>query len=490
MTVTDQAATLPASAGRREWLGLMALLLGAAMDLIDTGIVNVAIPSIQADRGLGGASGATAEWLVAGYTLSYGVLLITGGWLGDRFGYRSTFLAGTAMFVVTSLACGLAPTSDALVVARFVQGAAAAMMTPQVLSVIQTHLPREDRGKAFGLFSLVLAIGLVAGPQVSGVLVSSDAFGLGWRSVFLINLPIGLLSLIMAALFVPRSERRRSLDLDLAGVAVLSVALMMLFYPLVEGRELGWPWWAVALLVASLPVFAVFAWTQVRCERAGRTPLIRPGLFRMRSFTGGMLAQAVFFAGVPGVFLALTLTLQTGLGFSPLHAGLTGLPWTIGIALTARQAPKLVAKFGRLVPLLGAIAIGASMAGLLLVVKMAGSGITSWHFAPALLVGGLGMGLVAPTLVNVALSDVPQNEAGSASGAVTTSGQIGSGAGVAVIGLIFFGALPRDADFAADGGTAFVDAFSRALLAGMAIFALSAVLMFLLPKRPPTPNGS
>ncbi|MFE9609805.1 MFS transporter [Streptomyces sp. NPDC006012] len=254
------------AAARRRWLGLAVMVAGAAMDLIDVSIVTVAIPSVQADIGAGGTA---AEWIVAGYSLAFGVLLVTGGRLGDVHGYRRMYLAGIAGFVLASLLCGLAHAPWLLVAARFAQGGCAAVMTPQILSMIRVHFPPAERAKANGVFAAAVGLSMAAGPLLGGLLLEADLGGLGWRAVFLINLPIGLAVLAAASTLLPRYRAKRAARLDPAGVALLTAALLALLYPLVEGRELGWPWWSFALMAAALPLLAAFARHEARRAAGG-----------------------------------------------------------------------------------------------------------------------------------------------------------------------------------------------------------------------------
>ncbi|MBX5470619.1 MAG: MFS transporter [Thermoleophilaceae bacterium] len=280
----------------RRWLGLAVLLLAAAIDLIDATIVNIALPTIRDDLGAGAAA---LEWIVAGYSLTFALGLITGGRLGDVFGRRRIFLIGVAGFTLASLAAGLAWSPAALVAARFVQGAFAALMVPQVLSTINVSFPPEERPKAYGMYGTFAGIATVSGPLLGGLLMQGDLFGLDWRPIFLINLPVGLATFVAALLFVRESRDEHPPQLDLTGVGIVTVALLLLLYPLVEGHELGWPAWTFASMAASLPVLALFAAQQARRARRGDAPLVPLGLFRERAFGGGVLAGLTFFSASP-----------------------------------------------------------------------------------------------------------------------------------------------------------------------------------------------
>ena len=475
-----QATEIESRLDPRRWLALAVVLGAVAIDLVDTTIVNVAIPSIQADLG---ASAAAIEWIVAGYTLAFAVLLITGGRLGDAFGRRRLFLIGVAGFTVASASAGLAQSPQALTASRVAQGALAALMVPQVLSMIQVSFSPEERPKANGIYGAVAGVSTIAGPLIGGLLVQADALGLDWRPIFLLNVPLGIVTLVAAARLIPESRAEHTQGFDFAGVGLVTAALMLLLYPLVQGRELDWPAWTFASMAASAPVFALFALHQRRRARGGGSPLVRLDLFRQRGFTGGVIAGLLFFSGVASFFLVLTITLQSGLGFSPLHTALTALPWSIGIATASGVAIQLAPRLGRRLTVAGALAMAAGMGATLFAVDRGGAELGSWALAPGLLIAGLGMGMVAPTLIDVALTGVRDRDAGSASGVVNTSLQLGGAIGVAVIGVIFFGFLPEGAELAADQAAGFASAFRNALWFEVGIYLLSAAAMMLLPGK-------
>jgi EmrB/QacA subfamily drug resistance transporter len=464
----------------RRWLALAVVLLAVAIDLIDTTIVNVAIPSIQEDLG---ASAAAIEWIVAGYTLAFAVILITGGRLGDAFGRKRLFLTGVAGFTVTSAIAGLAQTPDALIAARVGQGVMAALMVPQVLSMIQVNFSPEERPKAYGMYGAFAGIATISGPIVGGLLVQADLFSLDWRPIFLINVPVGILTLIAAAKLVPESRAEHAQRFDFAGVGIVTGALMLLLYSLVQGRELDWPAWTFVSMAASVPAFGLFALHQRRRARRGGSPLVPLALFRQRGFVGGVVGGLVFFSGVASFFLVMTITLQAGLGFSPLHTAATFLPWSLGIAIASGVSVQLAPKLGRRLTVAGSLAMAAGMSAILYAVDAAGADLGTWALAPGLLVSGLGMGMVAPTLIDVALAGVRGRDAGSASGVINTSLQLGGAIGVAVIGVIFFGLLPEGAQLPADLPTGFASTLRDTMRFVIGIYLLSAVAMMLLPKH-------
>jgi EmrB/QacA subfamily drug resistance transporter len=464
----------------RRWLALGVLLVAAVMDIVDATIVNVALSSVREDLG---ASGAELEWLVAAYTLPFAVGLISGGRLGDVFGRRRIFLVGVGGFTVASLLSGIATSAEMLIAARVAQGAMAALMVPQVLSTITAAFPPDERAKAYGIFGASIGMATVGGPLLGGALVEADLFGLGWRPIFLINLPVGLATLLAARALVRETRAERAARVDLAGMALATIALLLVVYPLVQGHELGWPVWTFAAMAAAVPVAALFAAHQARLGRAGRDPLVPLALFRERAFAGGVLASLTFFSGVAGFFLYTTIALQGGLGLSPLETAATYLPWSLGILAASGASVQLAPRLGRRLTVAGSLTMAVGM-GALLFAFTSDATPSTWALAPGLLLGGLGMGMVAPTLMDVILGGVGERDSGSASGVVNTAMQVGGAIGVAVVGAVFFGALPEGGAFDA---AALSGALDDILRVEIAIYLLSAALMLLLPRRAAEP---
>ena len=461
----------------RRWLAAGVMLVAIFMDLLDTTIVNVAIPSIQHDLNAGYAE---IQWITAGYAMAFAVLLITGGRLGDIMGRKRTFQLGIAGFTLASTACGLAVSAEMLAGSRLLQGAAAALMVPQVMSIIHATFPVHEQGKAFGIFGAVAGLAAVAGPLLGGVLMSSDVLGLGWRAIFLINVPVGLLALAAGSAVISESKGENAARLDLRGVAICCLALLLVVFPLVQGHELGWPWWNFALIAASAPV----TWLLVRhvrsLSRRGDSPLIVPSLFRYRSFVVGLGVQLTFHTVVALFFLSWTVYLQTGAGFSALRAGLTTVTFAIGaFASSGVAVAVLVQRFGRKVLIAGAAVEVAGMIALQWTVDRHGGDITLWAAAVPLLVIGLGFGLVAAPLPVVILTDVPTGASGSASGLSNTVVQVGGAIGVALLGVTFFGPLGGGDPTA----TQLTEAFGITLWAISGLLAVVLLLTCVLPRR-------
>ena len=446
-TATAGSGRAPGSADPRRWVALAVVLIAGFMQLVDISIVNVAIPSIQRDLD---ATYADIQWVLAGYQLAFAVMLITGGRLGDIFGRKRLFMIGMAGFTLASALCGLAQTPDMLIASRILQGLFGAIMFPQVLSIIQVTFPPQERATAFGLFGATIGLATITGPLVGGLLIQADLFGLEWRPIFLVNLPIGIAALAVAARFLVESKAPRALRLDPVGVVVVTAGLLLLVYPLVQGRDLGWPPWTFLSMAASVPVLAGFAVYERYKKALDGSPLVDMDLFRQRSFVPGLLLAGIFFMGIPAFFLTFSLWLQIGLGFSALHAGVTGAPFAVGSALASAASVRLVPVLGRRILSAGSLLLVAGMVALMWTVDRYGGAVTSWQLLPALLLCGLGLGSVIAPLVNVVLAGIRAQDAGSASGVLTTVQQIGGAIGVALIGVVFFGLLGSQAAGVAD----------------------------------------
>lgn len=459
------------------------MLLATAMNMIDLTIVNVALPSIRVDLH---ASSASLEWIFAAYSLVFGIGLITGGRLGDVYGRRTVFAVGVVGYIATSLVCGAAGAIGVLIAGRVGQAVFAAIMVPQVLASMRVIFPPEERFGAMGMYGATVGLATVSGPLLGALLIQGKLFGLSWQPVFLVNFPIGIAAMIGVLRFLPESRDANPPRLDLVGVALMSGALLLLLYPLVEGRSLGWPAWTVAAMVAAVPGFAAFALFERRRARTG-SPLVPLSLFGRRAFNGG-LALNVVASALVGYSVVLMLTLQIGLRWSPLHAAVTVLPFSAGIALASRRAIRSVGRFGAPRLIVAGIAfIVVGMSVTLTVVQVAGADLTTWEFIPGSFLSGLGLGMVIPIIPVLMLSSVDPRDAGSASGVLSTGTQIGGSIGVAIVGTIFFGALPDAAHVAAHPGDAYSSALGTVLVCVVAAYAACALLARLILPAPPKP---
>ncbi|HKR99492.1 MAG TPA: MFS transporter [Candidatus Dormibacteraeota bacterium] len=426
----------------RRWTALFSVLTATFMVLLDISIVNVAIPSVRNNLG---ANDADIQLIIAGYGLAYALVLITGGRLGDIFGRKRLFLIGMAGFTLASALCGLAQNAVMLDLSRVLQGFMAALMFPQVLSVIQVIFPVHERARAFGFLGAVIGLATIMGPLVGGLIIRDDVTGGSWRWIFLVNVPIGLASMFAAFRVLPESRAPHATRLDLVGVLIASTGLFLLVYPLVEGQTSGWPLWTYVCLALSPVVLALFVLYE-RSLPAGRFPLVQLGLFRIPAFRVGVVIAALFLMGIPSFFFTLSLMLQIGLGYSPLHAGLTVISFSFGTAVASAMSARVAGRLGRLTISLGAGLLVLGVLGVILTVHLRAENISSLDLVPAFIVSGIGLGTVIAPLLNVILSGVPGRDAGSASGVLTTFQQVGGAVGVAVIGVVFFSLLSARAD--------------------------------------------
>ncbi|QDY77252.1 MFS transporter [Streptomyces qinzhouensis] len=469
-------------ADRRRWIALAVIMTAAFMDLVDVTIVNIAIPSIE--RTIDASFGAI-QWITAGYALAFAAGLITGGRLGDIYGRKRLFLIGISGFTVASALCGLAPNPEMLIAARLFQGAMAALMVPQVLSIVHATFPAHERGKVFGLFGAIVGLGAVSGPLLGALLTEWNLFGLEWRPIFLINLPVGIAGLILGHKYITESKAPKALRLDTVGVVLVTTAMLMLVYPLTRGHELDWPAWGFVCMAGSVPMFgALVAYERYKARKDG-SPLIELSLFSVKSFAAGISVQLVFGLALGVFFLVWTIYMQTGLGWSALRAGLTGVPFSIAVSVAAGiSVQKLVPKFGRKVLQAGALTM---IAGLLLYIWEAdhyGTEITTWQMIAPLVLMGAGMGLIVAPLTDAILSGVPREHAGSASGLISTVQQMGTALGLGLVAVVFFGSIDEERLTPNTAGTAFSNAFQNSLWWIVAVLAVIFLLMFALPARP------
>ncbi|NJP51276.1 MFS transporter [Streptomyces sp. SBST2-5] len=466
---------------RRRWFALAIVMTAAFMDLVDVTIVNVAIPSIKRAEG---ATFSQVQWITAGYALAFAAGLITGGRLGDIHGRKRVFLIGIGGFTLASALCGFAVNPEMLVASRILQGAMAALMVPQVLSIVHATFPAHERGKVFGLFGAIVGLGAVSGPLLGALLTQWDLFGLEWRPIFLINLPVGIAGLILGSRFIAESKAPRALRLDLVGVVLVSLGLLMVIYPLTRGEELGWPLWGHVSMACAVLVLAVLVAYERRKSARDGSPLIELSLFRVKSFAAGIAVQTVFGIVLGVFFLVWTLYMQIGLGWTALRAGLTGVPFSVAVSVAAGMSVQLlVPRFGRKVLQAGALVMAA---GVLLYIWESGRygmAITSWQMALPLVVMGAGMGLIVAPLTDAVLSEVPREHSGSASGLINTVQQMGNALGLGLVSVVFFGVI-GDRLTPAEVGPAYADGFRYALSWVAAVLGLIFLLMFALPKRP------
>lgn len=470
-TTTPHAATRPSpTPPELGGLGLFTVLLAAALPLVDFFIVNVALPTIGADLS---ASESVLELVVSGYGLAYAVLLVLGGRLGDLFGRRRLFLGGMAAFGLTSLACGLAPTAWTLVAARVAQGAASAAMLPQVLATIQAATAGPRRARAMGLYGATAGLSMVAGQILGGVLVAADIAGTGWRSVFLVNVPVVLVGLLLAARAIPETRAQRPEPVDGPGTLLLAASLLALLAPLTEGRSAGWPLWTWLSLAAFPFVAAAFYAVERRADRLGRTPLVPPSLFRLVSLRRGLVMILPFSIGFSGFMFVIAVALQQGAGLGPVQAGLALAPLAVTFFFTSLAGPRLIARYGTRVVTAGSLlqALGVGLIALAAWRSWPDLGVVA--LLPGGAIAGVGQALQLPVIFRIVLSEVPSARAGVGSGVMTTTQQSALALGVATLGTLFLSLTP---------GLGMRNALVTTLLVQLAAIAATGLLSLRLPR--------
>src|ERR1700761_6550971 len=469
------ATTIPL---RTAWLVLVVVIIADLMDLIDSSVANLAGPSIRAD--LGGGQ-VTVQWVLSAYTAAFALGLVTSGRLGDLLGRRRLFLLGMTGFTLASLACGLAPDVVFLIVSRTLQGLFGSVMIPQGLAMVKVVFPPQHLRRALTPVGPLMGVVTVAGPIVAGWLLHLDLFGSQWRSIFLINVPLGIMAGALGWRVLPhRGGEDPSARLDLTGVGLLTAASALLIVPLIQGRELGWPAWTYLMLAASVVLLALF----VVSERHSRHPVITPSLFGKRSFVIGLLITAGFFGALSAFVLTINLLLQLGLHWTPLHTGFTLIPWAAGTAVAVLLAGAVLAeKLGRACLHLG---LGLAAIGLLALwwsIAPWGAGITVWTLTPALFVTGFGSGLVFVPIIDFVLGDATTEEVGTGAGMVNAVQQFAGAIGVAALGTVFFARVghPTVHSYFAAAELVF------AIVAGLDLLTL--LLVGLLPRHTEQGHG-
>jgi EmrB/QacA subfamily drug resistance transporter len=447
--------------------------------VMDNSIVNVAIPSIRTTLG---ATFAEAELVVAGYTFIFAIGMITGGRLGDTFGQRRIFLAGFAAFTLTSALCGLAPGPHSLIVARLLQGASASLLSPQVFSLVRLSFDEgRERAAAFAVMGVVLGLGNVSGQILGGMLLHADLLGLAWRPVFLVNVPIGVISLIVAPFVLPRTGTLTGRRLDAPGVLLSTAGLGMLMYPLIEGGAAGWPLWSVAMLVASPVLLAAFFLHQRWKTRRNLQPLLDTNLLSDRAFAFGTLVILIFFATMTPLSFSFTLLEQLGFGRSPMTSALD-LAWLGG---PAALSPLFAGRIIRAIGIRGVLIAGAAfdLAGLLVGLATCAlrHDFLPDDLIPSLLLQGIGYGLFMTPILNAVLSGIQDHFVGAAAGVLTTMQRGGNAVGMAVLEIPFAVSLDHALVAGLSNSAAYVHAFMAVSACIVVMILLVIALLFRLP---------
>ncbi|MEO5807400.1 DHA2 family efflux MFS transporter permease subunit [Devosia sp.] len=479
MTANFHVPTSKADADPRRWIALFVLLLASFMNLIDVTIVNVALPSLQKNLG---ADPSQIEWVIAAYVLAFALGLLPFGRLGDIVGRTKMFLIGVAGFTLASAFCGFAPSIEWLIVARVLQGFAGAIMTPQVLAIVQVTFPPQEKGQAFSLFGLSAGLAAVAGPIAGGLLIGANLWDLDWRPIFLVNVPVGIATVIAGWFLITRTPGHPGLKNDFVGIGLFGVSVTALVYPLIEGRTYGWPLWVWIMMAAAAVGLALFVLWEQRQARLDRPQLLNFSLISNPNFLLGMLVVTIFASGIPALFMVISILLQGGFGFSPLESGLTNTPFSVGVLAVSLVAGRFGSHYLR---------ARLAVAGALLVVGLGWlhfiiAGVTDtidhWTFLVPLFISGAGLGLGFSALFQSVLAGVPPRDAGAGSGALQAFQQIGGAVGVALVGEIFFGQLTTAFASGTAPHAAFTHAAANATLYQIVSFAIVIVLAPFLKK--------
>jgi EmrB/QacA subfamily drug resistance transporter len=474
-SLSNRGALPPKRAnGVSRWLALAVMLVGPLLGVIDFFIANIGINSIRTSLQAGFGE---IELVVAGYGLTYAVCLITGGRLGDIYGRKRIFILGLIGFTSTSALCGLAPNAAFLVIWRLLQGCTAAVMFPQALSFIQVNFSASAKRLAFSIYGAAIGFGSILGQILGGFLIQANIFGLGWRPIFLINVPIGLATVAAAWFVLRESQSEKPSRLDPIGTVLLSLALFLFSLPFMEGRDAGWPAWAWIALAASVPLFAVFLRWENRLARHGATPLVEPRLLQDRGFLVGIGVTCIYFAGHSSMLLVLCLFLQLSLNLNPFQAGLSLAPFSFGFVLGSTFSGKLNGYLGRNSLHVGTAVLAVTLAALALEASNI-HGQQSFLFVFSCFLYGIGRGLVTTPLFNTVLSGVPTQDAGAAAGIVSTAQQVANSVGIAVLGAVAFSVIPHHAT-ASD----YAHGFVLSSVVNLFMVGAASILLFLIPKK-------
>jgi EmrB/QacA subfamily drug resistance transporter len=464
---------------RSQIITIAVVMIAAFMDLVDNTSVSLAIPSIAESLK---TTNSSIQWIIAGNVLALGVGLIIGGRLGDKYGRKNIFLIGLSGYVLTSILCAAALNDEALLAARVFQGMSGALMIPQIFGIIRASLDHKQQVIAYGVYGGVLSLAAIVGPLLGGILVDWNLFGLGWRTIFLINVPVGIIGFLLGVRNLENTRDDRAQRIDYVGALLFGAGVFFILYPLVQSSEIGWPVSSFIILALSVPVFLCFQKRSVRLENAHKSPLIPKQLLENKTFLIGLLVSLLFFAGISVFFLLLSLYLIDGTSRSTWQASLVILPYAIGSIITSGIGVQFANKAGRKLLVGGSIMIALSMAWLWLNIYH-GNNTSYWELSLPMFIGGLGIGLTSPILINVILSGVNVQQSGTASGVLNTITQIGAATGVAVLATFFFSVLQTSFIVGQNNLAAYSSAFVAVLPWLAVLYTLVGALMFYLPAN-------
>jgi len=467
---------------RHAWRALAVLLAGMFIALLDTTIVNVALPTIQ--HSLNG-SNDTLSWIISGYALAFGLALIPAGRVGDRIGHKWVFFTGLTLFTIASFTCGLAQNDLELISSRAIQGLAGGIFVPAVTALIQLMFPPQSRGRAFAIMGAVIGVSTALGPIVGGLIIQAFGDENGWRLVFWVNLPIGVVALIAAVILLPsRAAKSGRAGMDGLGILLLAIGLVALLVPLIEGQSRGWPLWTYLTLAGGAVFIVLFGWWEVAYVKRGKAPLVPPRLFTRPAFTGGTVLALVYFAAFTSIFFVISILWQIGLGHTALESGLVSIPFAIGSIVGSSQSNRLAILLGRTVLVIGValVAIGLIALWIVLLVVPAVD-LNNWELLGPLLVAGVGNGFFIAPNAQFIVATVDRADAGSASGVISAMQRVGSAIGIAVVSSVLFGTLSISAHTTAARAIGFAHSSAAAMAVSAGFCVVAFLMVFALPKR-------
>ncbi|WP_271000726.1 MFS transporter [Listeria seeligeri] len=464
---------------RRDTLALISIILGAFISLLDTTIVNVALPDITTALH---ATSETIEWVISGYALAFGLVLILAGRLGDKFGRKNIYIIGITLFLIMSITAGFATSESSLIVSRVIQGLAAGLFFPQINATIMDIYSGKKLGKIFGILGSVIGVGTAIGPLTGGLLIELFGVTNGWRAVFFVNVPFVLVTLVLATLYMPkRTISKNKISFDFTGILLLTTALLLLLFPLISNGANDFKPLDYLLMALSIPVFIVlYKWSVIQ-NKKGNQPLISPNLLKNNQFVSGMLLSLVYFAAFTSIFFVLSLTWQIGFDRSAILSGLAISPFALGSVLAASNSHRFIAILGRKLLMLGVILVIIGLSTVSIVFHLNEGAFSAWLLFLPLFIAGIGSGLIIAPLNSFTLSTVEGIERGGASGMFNTAQRIGSSFGIAFVGSVFFRTLGNTA--ATSKASAFSDSLQMSMYVNIALLIVCFLLIFRLPKN-------